>query len=547
MGLDNQRIKKFSTEENFNIFNLHKDIDRHPRSWICVKGEGIKDIIREIEAKIIKEKGFSRESLAKLLSKRLNCNFNSFKYIFRGEKEYYPIPFIKELINISGNKEYLKKVHSRIQYLKVNSAISKKVKCIKNLTPDLYKILGAFMADGSLTVTIQFASKNKFDLEQPKKFFEESNTNYNEWYCKSREEHSLGIAINQKNWDRVNQIISLNKITKIQSHYNLEISDEHQSNLESFRKWVLNSFNVLPNSFKEKRGAWRLTYSNKIVARYLMTFFDVVPGPKTYTAFEPTLIKDSPLDMRKLFARGVLMFDGSFTSAGKLTFSTKSRDLFESIKDITKKDDLAIGITRNRGDFAMFTYEKTSKQKILSYFEKETHKWLRVKDFLETRNRSIEELIKRYKIYPNNKITFEKLYDLIKDIKSCDLEYLSNYFKCSKHIIKAYLIILKNSRLISFSKNPVLIKKRFVKSSTQILLKENIHNFIFDKIKEECGTYKNFCDSANIHKATISAWKLRKSRINLSILEKICRLCNIDFSIVLNNVKEADRKIIEIV
>ena len=540
----NQKIKN----KEFDLFKLHKKIDKHPRSWICIKGNGIKEIVNEIEKRITKEKDLCREKISKILSKKLNCSFTSFKKILRGETAYFPIPFIQGIIRLCKDDSYLEKIDSKIEFLKVNSAISNEVSAIKNLNGDLAKIIGAFMADGSLTVTFMLASENKINLNSLKIILKNNNINYNKWYSKSRDEYSLGLTINKENHNLINKIInSLDKKVKIQSHYNLEITDEHKSNLECFRKWILNYFNIQPNSFKEKKAAWRLVYSNKIMARYFMTFLDVIPGPKTHIAFEPQIIKNSNLEIRKLFARGVLMFDGSFISAGKLCFSTKSRHLFESIKDILKKDGLDIGTKRSREEYTIYTYERASKEKILFYFEKETHKWFRVKDFLETKNQSIEELIKRYKIYTINKVTFEKLYNLIKDVKSCDLEFLSNYFNCSKHIIKAYLIILRSSKLIKFSKHPDLIKKEFVKNSTKILLKEDTHSFIFSKIKEKFGTYMNFCKQIHIHKSRISAWKLRKNKIELSVLKKICSLCNIDFSVVLNNIEETDRKIIEII
>lgn len=542
-------FKNKDIQEDFDIFNLNRDIDKHPRSWICIKGEGIKDIISEIEAKMIKEKGFSRESLAKLLSKRLNCNLNSFKRLFRREKEFYPIPFIKELVGISGDKEYFNKIHFKIEHLKVNSAISKEVRSIKKLIPDLCKILGAFMADGSLTMTISFASKNKFDLKLPKKVLKKFNMHYNEWYCKSRKEYSLSLTINQQNYNLINKIIiSLNnKGIQIQSHYNIEITDEHKSNIKSFKKWMINSFKVLPNSFKEKGGGWRLTYSNKIIARYFMTFFDVIPGSKTYTAFEPSIIKNSCFEMRKLFARGVLMFDGSYTSAGKLTFSSKSRYLFESLKEIFRKDDIAIGTTRNRGDYIIFTYENNPKEKFLSFFEKETIKWKRVRDSYIKEHRDLEELENRYKIYPNNKVTFKNLYDYINEVGVCDWNHLAKKFKCSRHQLKQYLIILENSKLIKFSKNPVFLKDIFIDDSIKILLKERFHNYLFKRIERLYKNYKILGDVIKIKKGTLSAWKVRKSKIPLVTLKEICRYCNINTSLIRNNIQQTDRRIIEII
>lgn len=108
-------------------------------------------------------------------------------------------------------------------------------------------------------------------------------------------------------------------------------------------------------------------------------------------------------------------------------------------------------------------------------------------------------------------------------------------------------MILKNNNLINFSRNPHNMNGKFINNSIEVFLNENTHSFIFGKIKKDFGTYENFGKKLSIHKATISAWKLRKNRIPLNILKEICTLCNVDFSIILNNIKETDRKIIEII
>ena len=244
----------------FDLFKLHKKIDIHPRSWICIKGKGIKELVNEIENRIIKEKRLSRERLSKILAKKLNCYFTSFKRIFRGQVNYFPIPFIQEIVSLCNDNNYLDEIHSKIEFLKVNSVSSNGVFAIKNLNEDLAK-----------------------------------------------------------------------------------------------------------------------------------------------------------------------------------------------------------------------------------------------------------------------------------------------YFKCNKCSLLSYLTIMKNNNLIKSSNNPDKINKRFVNNLTQVFLNENIHSFIFNKIKKDLGTYKNFGKKLDMHKATISAWKLRKNRIPLNILKEICNLCYTDFSIILNNIKETDREIIEVV
>src|SRR3989344_3500997 len=95
-----------------NIFNLMllniKDLDKHPRSWICIKGDKIKGIIAEIEEEIIKKHETNREQISRRISKEINCNFVSIKNLLRGKSKFYPIPIIIELCKISGKeKKYI--------------------------------------------------------------------------------------------------------------------------------------------------------------------------------------------------------------------------------------------------------------------------------------------------------------------------------------------------------------------------------------------------------------------------------------------------------
>ena len=121
------------------------------------------------------------------------------------------------------------------------------------------------------------------------------------------------------------------------------------------------------------------------------------------------------------------------------------------------------------------------------------------------------------------------------------------HFNCSRHLIKPYLIILENSNLIKISKVPNLINEKSISDSTQVFLKDDTHQLIFNKIKRIFGTYKNFSEHTKIHKANISIWKQKKVRIKLATLKKFCEKCDINFSVVLNNIEQTDRKIIEII
>ena len=153
----------------FNLFSLNLKCDKHPRSWICISGKNIKKIISKIEKEIIKTKNTNREQISKIIAKKLNCNNVSIKNILRGKGNFYPIPVILVLCELASNGGYLKKLERYIKYLKVNSASAKPVKALKGLTPNLAKIIGAFCADGSLSMQFVISSKNRYKLETLKK------------------------------------------------------------------------------------------------------------------------------------------------------------------------------------------------------------------------------------------------------------------------------------------------------------------------------------------------------------------------------------------
>ena len=67
---------------NFNLLLLNNiDFDKHPRTWICIKGEKIKKIIAKIEKEIINERHITREQISRILAKSLGCNNVSIKNI----------------------------------------------------------------------------------------------------------------------------------------------------------------------------------------------------------------------------------------------------------------------------------------------------------------------------------------------------------------------------------------------------------------------------------------------------------------------------------
>jgi hypothetical protein len=530
---------------NFDLFLLHKDYDIHPRSWICIKGNYIREIINDLENEIKVNNKINREQIAKIISKKLNCNRSVIKTLLQGKKYYYPLPVIFQLVELSKNRKYyLERTYQRIEFLKVNSASSKPVKAVRRINIELAKILGAFMADGSLSYQIILACKNKSKLKNAKNILRNIDIKFSEAYSRTRKEYYMSFNPNYKNFSRVENLFRLfSKELQIQTHMNIELTDEHRSSVEAFNRWIKNCFDIKPTSFKRKGNAWRTIFSNKILGRYLICFFNIKSGYKTDIAFEPSLIKNSPFSIRKAFALGVLTFDGSSSIGGTLSFGTKSKALAKSITNIFDRSKISFNCSINRGDFCINTHKNNVKSNVLNFFEKDTTKWLRYKEsYRKSNNPYFEE---RYKVYSKNKITFKKILSVLSKVRICDIKFLSRCFNCNHSAVANYLNILKNNGKIKLSYNPNCIDTDYVDSRTAVFLKDRFHRKLFSTIEKKFVEYQKFGSFTGVHKSTISAWKLKKNRMPIFQLKTFCSILKLDFSLVLNNIEQTDRKIVQ--
>jgi len=525
---------------NFNLLSLHQPNDIHPRTWIGLKGPEIKNTFKDLIKDVFKTQGWCKEKLSKKIAERLNCAHTTIKRVLQESTEFYPIPIILELLKFSkAKKKFLKKFKNNIEYLKVNSASAKPIKAVYKLNDNLAKTLGAFMADGSLGVQTVIANTQLKDLEGPKHKLAKLKINFSVGVSPSRNQHYINIRINKDNFKLLEQTIpSFHLLT--QTHYNIELCDEYKDNIRAFVRWIKEEFNINPNSFKKKKNAWRAIFSNKILARYLMCFFEVRPGPKTFYAFEPEVIKKSSLKIRKAFARGVLMFDGCVTKQSKILFSTVSQKLHNSIKEIWERDKIKFGKrVDKRGDKILFTTVKNKKEKLLKYFEENTQKW-KLLHWLSG------DLDKFPIIKKDSFLSVEKILKILQKIKRCDADFLANYFNCHYLTIRNHLKTLKRQGKIKLSNHPDCVNN-YVSKNTTVFLKDKFQKLVFSGIKKKFKKDKNFAEFLDIHKATLSAWRVKKNRIPLYILKEMCEVLNLDFNELLKNIAKTDREIAEII
>ncbi|MBU0963318.1 MAG: hypothetical protein KKD48_05425 [Nanoarchaeota archaeon] len=520
----------------FNLFLLNNpNWDKHPRSWICIHGKNTKTIISKIEKDIIQRRKINREQLSRLIAKNLKCNYVSIKNFLRGDTYFYPIPIILELCALSNKEKYYENILEKsIEYLKVNSASSKPIKAIKEVSENLAKIIGAFCADGSLSIQFIISSKEKKDLKRFKTFGRIKKSD-------SRKEYYFAISLNRKNYYHLLSFAKENKNFQTQTHYTIELTDEYKSNVESFNKWIFRLFKVNPNSFKQRNIAWRTSFSNKILARYLIHFFGFLPGYKTDIVSEPDLIKNSEFNIRKEFAKGAIMFDGCVTKRKTIAFSTISPALAGSIEEILIKDGLNVGKCINkRKEYTVYTFANEDIKKLLEYFEKGTKKWDLLR-WLSDKNFESKQIS-----YEKDFKTTRSIYELLKEMKIADVNTIKEKLNYNFITIRNNFIILRDKGKIRLSNKPKYINK-FVSDRSTVFLKQEFHNKIFNELFKKFKTNINASNFLELNKATLSAWKVRKNRMPLYVLKNICNILNISQEQLYNQIEELDREIAEVI
>lgn len=533
--------------KEFNLLSLHSDTDIHPRTWLCLCGAELGNIVKVLEETTLKKNQLNRTALSKFISSKYRCSTNTVGRILQGNTKYYPMPILLEMLRLSKSpKKVTSEINKATEYLKVNSASAKPVKAAKRLNENLSKILGAFMADGSLSVQTVIAAPSMVELNYTKSEIENYKINYSLGRAMSRNQFYISIQVNQINIDNLTKLISHGrKNIKIQTHFGIELTDAYRDNVEAFKNWVGEEFDIKPNRFERKKDAWRVAFSSKILSRYFTKFFEIIPGPKTYTAFEPEAVRSSKLAIRKAFARGVIMFDGCVSKNSKIIFSTISNKLFESIKEIWRNDQIKFGSSlsnrRDKTEFCLFTTQNNKIKKLLAYFENGTQKEKLLK-WLGGDLDSKPIIISRR----SSLISTQNILEVLERVKKCDSEFLKEQFKCTHTTIRTYLKILKAQGKINLSNQPNGIND-CVGRNTTVLLSKNFHNLVFKRVRSHFYINENFSRFMEIHKATFSAWKTRKNRIPLYKLKEFCNILDIDYDDALQNVVRVDREIVEVI
>ena len=528
----------------FNLLLLHSNSDIHPRTWLCLRGKKLNNTFKLLEKSVRHRSKLSRNAVAKLISSKYGCSINTIGRILQGNTKYYPIPILLELLGLNKNSERIaNQINKDVEYLKVNSASSKPIKALKSLNKNLSKIIGAFMADGSLSVQVVIADMYLENLERVISMFKEHKVHFSQGASPARKQYYISCNANRDNQTSISKILTaISGINKIQTHFTLELTEEYKDSVETFAEWIEKEFAIQPTNFQRKKGAWQVIFSNKILARYLNVFFGIYPGPKTFDAREPSIISASNLKIRKAFAQGVMMFDGCVTKTGQMTLSVKSNALCDSVADIWMKDGINFGRNKqaNRGEHIIFSYANNKHGKVSEYFDKNTQK-AKLLDWVHGIKNGQKPILKN-----GANLSTTKLLGFIKEHKKCDASVLKKHFGVSHTTIRTYLNILSKQKQIKLDAYPDSLTD-FIDLNTTVFLKDNFHNLLFRSIKQKFRKFNNFSKFIMVHKSLVSAWKLKKNRIPLHILRKMCDLIDVEYQLALTNIKNTDREIAQFI
>jgi len=526
--------------KKFNLLLLHQPEDVHPRTWICLNGKRLGPIFMKQIASVLRYRYWSRSRLNKTLAKKLSCAESTMEWISSGKRKAYPIPLIVKLSELAKNgKRFLRALENKAEYFKVNSASSKPVRIVNRLDKNLAKILGAFMADGSLSVQIVFAASRSQELAKIEQELTTLGIKHSKRKVSSRNQYCINVQANHDNIKSLSRLMRRRE-NLIQTHYTIELTDEYKDSVTAFARWIRQKFEISPNRFERKKGAWRVIFSNKILARYLMAFFDVLPGTKTYDAFEPKIIRKSSLAVRKCFAKGVLTFDGYATMSRNIAFSGKSKILRDSISEIWAKDRVKFWKSHTkRNEWTISTTSENRLEKTLPYFETNTQKYKLLKWL--NGNTDCAPIQKQ-----KAGLSFPNLIKILRELKSADATFLKQYFKCTHTILRVYLKILNRQRRIRLSNKPLRLSS-YIHGKAGVYLRENFHKTFFGKIKKKTLKWKNCARFLGVSKAAFSLWKVRKNRVPFWALKKMCEMLGIDLESLPQNILSFDREIAEVI
>lgn len=458
----------------FDLFMLHSEKeDLFPESWIGFGGGKLSFIVKELTEDILslhpKDSYFS---ICKEISYDTGLCVNSV-WGYLKNKNYILIPLLNSLINIwrfKLGKEYSdivklkKKILLAVESVKVNNSSSLEIKAVKNLSKELAYFSGAHAADGMISLHLTFSHKSENVLIEFKSKIEKclGQKLINKIYFdKYKGFYNFGISLNPDLNDRLFDYLSSTDFVssreiRLKRDYRWKLADGYPLAIEGIRNILDNLFGIDLKSRSDKaRKMFVLEIKNKVLFRYLHLFLDFPYGKKSRIVDEPPFIKQSSLEYRLAFAKGVFTFDGGVNRGGSVVLQTYSEFLFKSVIEILSENSINFTKSKTkRGSFQIASSGDISRW--LLVFEKETEKWKKLKffintgDFIKVNNEA--DFIRRvsliYPIYGRSKMTIKKLFHISKTLRKFDLDNYVDYLKKECNIAITNWTLLKNLEIL---------------------------------------------------------------------------------------------------
>jgi hypothetical protein len=262
------------------------------------------------------------------------------------------------------------------------------------------------------------------------------------------------------------------------------ITDEDESNLKCFKKWIENTFNIKLSNIRKVKNSneWKLAFHNKVISRYLNKIFKFPNGKKVYNVDEPEIIKNSDIKFRRAFAIGALSFETGLGVTHTISFCVSSKAFRDSICNILNSCDVKLKIMEKKSSeywrFWSNTLSINEAKRWLEFFEPYTEKWFKLYEYINGFQGKINKFKDAIMLFDltfgtksPSKIT---LKDVLKEIlnlkKTYRYELVENLTKKNElkdyggkwaHSISHYLHILKRANAIFVGMGDFGPKKSF--------------------------------------------------------------------------------------
>lgn len=399
-----------------DLFKLHDPVrDKTPKKWIVVRGKNLTSCLKKLVNEL-EGRGISNTSLVRYMMQKFNISIASAERLVYFKKEWLPLIFMEEILTLLHKEEIRFELQEKIEFIKVSQPPVKILMAPKRLSIILCKIAGAHTADGTI---------------------------HDCYFC---------------------------------------INDRYKSNLVAFNDWLKEEFNLSAKINEVSENEWKICFHNKIFTRYLIKFFGFPSGCKQYTTKEPEIIKNAPIEFRKAFALGALTFEAGVGMKHEIEFCVVSKDFKDSIINILTLYNIRYkDMQRQSSGYWRFWSNTLTKEEVLKwieFFEPNTEKWYKLKDYVEGFSRKVHSFDEALKmlgsVYPrqsSSKIVLKDVLLAIKEFKKIYRYELVDYLAKKNnlksyggkwaHSLKHYLNILKKANLISVKKEGFGKKKSF--------------------------------------------------------------------------------------